>query len=290
MMIFGKFFPVTVQKCYVKNAKQFLYTFLPSRKIEMSKLNVFALFGIVFLSSILLGSGMYSNNVSVLAQQENKAEVEADIEQENKCKKDTECENENELNNQLDITTTTGQQQEEPGTLIVNKEIFGCTTSPSSFTMDCVELQDGSASWLPCIGSTISGTTFCQNLPPNLFDIEVLNDQNTQIQQFEGSTAGTTIQNLQPGTYTVNEIKSTPGSQNQLVQYDEVQQTCTTLNGFDDGGVLFNTNILPNFGYSICFEYEDEQGNDCSTVTLAAGEEKTCTVKNYILIGNILPI
>jgi len=28
----------------------------------------------------------------------------------------------------------------------------------------------------------------------------------------------------------------------------------------------------------ICFEYEDEQGNDCCTITLAAGEERTCIV------------
>jgi len=78
----------------------------------MYKLNVFALFGIVFLSSILLGSGMYSNQI--FAQQENEAEVEVDIEQENKCKKDTECENENEINNSLTITTTQGQEQEQP--------------------------------------------------------------------------------------------------------------------------------------------------------------------------------
>jgi len=85
----------------------------------MSKTNVFALFGILFLSSVLLGNGMYSGQVFALENQtgtENEAEVEADIEQENKCKKDTECKNENELNNQLSITTTTGQQQEEPET------------------------------------------------------------------------------------------------------------------------------------------------------------------------------
>jgi len=66
----------------------------------------------------LLGSGIYSNNVYVLAQQENEAEVEADIEQENKCKKDSECENENELNNSLNIVNngTQQQQQQEPQT------------------------------------------------------------------------------------------------------------------------------------------------------------------------------
>jgi len=87
-------------------------SFLPSRKIEMSKLNVFAVFGIVFLSSVLLGSGTFvSNQTSILAQ-ENEVEVEVDIEQENKCKKDTDCENENEINNTLNITNITQKQQQ----------------------------------------------------------------------------------------------------------------------------------------------------------------------------------
>ncbi len=76
----------------------------------MSKLNAFAVFGILFLSSILLANGMYSNNVSIFAEQENEAEVIAEIEQDNKCKKDTECENENELNNSLNIITQNSTQ------------------------------------------------------------------------------------------------------------------------------------------------------------------------------------
>jgi len=80
----------------------------------MSKLNIFAVFGILFLSSALLGSGTFlSNQTSILAQ-ENEAEVEIDIEQENKCKKDTECKNENEINNQLSVTTITQTQEEQP--------------------------------------------------------------------------------------------------------------------------------------------------------------------------------
>ena len=170
-------------------------------------------------------------------------------------------------------------EPEDPATLTVNKEIFGCTTG-SARTMDCSQLQDGSASWLPCIGTTISSNIFCQGLPANIFDIHVLDDQNTQIQQFEGSTAGSIIQNLQPGTYTVNEIKSTQSNENQLGVNEASQEACI-IAGFDDGGNLVT--IPEELQYNvICFEYEDEQGNDCSTVTLAAGEDKTCTVKNYI--------
>jgi hypothetical protein len=136
--------------------------------------------------------------------------------------------------------------------------------------------------WLPCIGSSINGTRFCQNLPANLFDIEVLDDQNTQLQQFEGSAQGTTIQNLQPDTDTVNEIQTPGNNINQLDDDATNQARCVNVQGFDDGGSLINTNINPDMRYEICFEYEDEQGNDCSTLTLAAGENKLCTVKNYI--------
>jgi hypothetical protein len=145
-------------------------------------------------------------------------------------------------------------------------------------------MQNTSPDWLPCIDSDISNTVFCQGLPPNLFDIEVLDDQDTQIQEFEGSTAGTTIQNLQPGTYSVNEIKVPPGGpipRDQLLENATVED-CENA-GFSDGGSLLSS-TGPN--YRICFEYKDIQGNDCGTITLAAGEERTCIVKNYIRFGS----
>ena len=102
----------------------FYYSF-----VIMTKLNVFAAFAVLFLSSVLLANGMYSNKIfAIEAQNENnhdqngnlnEAEINADIEQENKCKKDTECENENEINNQLsitNITTITQEQEEQPET------------------------------------------------------------------------------------------------------------------------------------------------------------------------------
>lgn len=56
---------------------------------------------------------------------------------------------------------------------------------------------------------------------------------------------------------------------------------------FDDGGTLLNTNVNPDPEYRICFKYEDEQGNEYSTLTLAAGENKLCTLKNYIFVGEL---
>jgi hypothetical protein len=178
-------------------------------------------------------------------------------------------------------TTTTA-------TLTVNKEIFGCNNFIiGNDVMDCSQMTNTDPAWLPCTGSTISNSPPCLELTANLFDIEVLDDQKSQIiPPFEGSAQGTTIENLQPGTYAVNEIKNNQSNINQLGESLNDETTCGVL-GFDDGGTLQNTNADPDLSYTICIEYEDEQGNDCSTLTLAGGEDKTCTVKNYIRFTNI---
>jgi hypothetical protein len=168
--------------------------------------------------------------------------------------------------------------------LTVKKQVFGCNNFSNfdiSF-MHCMDLQNNStAPWFDCNNTSISNSDVCQSLPENIFDIEVLDDQNNQLQQFQGSTEGTTIHNLEPGTYRVNEIKSTTSFNNQLLENPDTKQDCVNLAGFLDGGDLFNTTSHILY-FPICFEYEDEQGNDCSTITLAAGEERTCIVKNYI--------
>ena len=150
-------------------------------------------------------------------------------------------------------------------------------------------MQNTDPDWLPCTNSAIDNTVFCKRLLANLFDIEVLDDQNNQIQQFAGSLQGTTIQNLQSVTYTVNETKvpnpgGSPTPIDSTIRESWCPKACIDF-GFDGGGELFRNTPGLVF-YKICFEYEDEQGNDCSNVTLAAGEEKTCTVKNYILSAN----
>jgi hypothetical protein len=185
--------------------------------------------------------------------------------------------------------------EEEPpvpqtASLTVNKEIYGCDLplGPDPPFMSCSNLQDDSPEWIQCDDPDISDRIFCQRLTEDLFDIEVLDDQNNQIEQFEGSVEGTTIENLEPGTYTVNEIVNPTFVINELRQNDAIQNQCIDA-GFDGGGVLFlGSPPFPPLSYNICFEYEDEQGNDCSTITLAAGEERTCTVKNYIRSGAII--
>src|SRR5215217_3256069 len=162
--------------------------------------------------------------------------------------------------------------------LTAKKQVFGCADF-DGVIMGC-NLPNDSPAWLDCnTNPAISGTIFCQSLPESIFDIEVLDDQNNQIQQFEGSVQGTTIQNLESGTYTVNEIIH-PTMDNQLGENLSVAGACEFSLGFSGGGQVLNTTT--NVLYSICFEYEDEQGNNCSTITLAAGESRTCTVKNYI--------
>ena len=149
--------------------------------------------------------------------------------------------------------------------------------------MYCVLLQNDDPRWISCNEPAISATEWCQSFTENLFDIEVLDDQGRQISQFEGSAQGTTIQNLNPGTYITNETK-VPNSQaafDVLYEDSATQDNCIAA-GFVGGGYLEHTDATSS---DICFEYEDEQGNDCSTLTLTAGEEKTCTVKNYIRHG-----
>jgi hypothetical protein len=172
-------------------------------------------------------------------------------------------------------------------TLTVKKQIFGCDNigGPRNNTMNCSEFKNNSsAPWLDCnTNANISDTIFCTALNENSFDIEVLNaSNNQQIAQFEGSAVGTTIPNLQPGTYTVNEIEQPAGNFfNQLADSFTSNVRCANLE-FPDGGLFINVTSVPAVFYEICFEYEDEQENDCDTITLAAGEHRTCTVKNYI--------
>ena len=97
-----------------------------------------------------------------------------------------------------------GEEPIPPGppitSLTVNKEIFGCDdiSGEPLERMDCQELQNDSPEWISCDDSAISNTVFCQELTENLFDIEVLDDQNNQIAQFEGSAEGEIIENLEP--------------------------------------------------------------------------------------------
>ena len=149
--------------------------------------------------------------------------------------------------------------------LTVNKEIFGCTIF-SALSMNCTDFPNNSPRWISCNDASINGTRACLSLNVNLFDIEVLDSQNNPVvEPFEGSAAGTTISNLQPGTYTVNEIESTTSIQDQLGDF--FTDCVAAAVGFPDGGIFFSTNTSPQSTYTICFEYEDQpgnaQGDDC---------------------------
>ena len=149
--------------------------------------------------------------------------------------------------------------------------------------MDCSNLRNDDPLWLPCIDPPISTTPICQNLPPNLFDIEILDNQNNPVRPpFEGSSTGTTVQNLQLDSFRVNEIVHEDTNHNQLARDTLLDLQCKGL-GFSGGGSLFNTNT--EIFYQICFQYKDEQNNNCNPITLGAGEEKTCTVRNHIIFA-----
>ena len=252
--------------------------------------STFTIFSLLFLSSLLLGNGLGSYSNPIDAQQENEAEVNADIDkQENKCKKDTKCENE--INNKAVVKNIIEKQKDqEESSLTVKKQIFGCDNisdegGPSE-TMNCRNLNNDSPNWIPCTDPDISSSGICQALQENLFDIEVLDGQNTQLQQFTGSARGTTIEGIEPGTYKINEIiyqfQGLPPP-DQLNEASFQSNECKN-NGFSDGGTLVTEN--PFFEYTICIQYEDEQGNDCSQTTVNEGENGVCTVKNHILFAS----
>ena len=73
----------------------------------------------------------------------------------------------------------------------------------------------------------------------------------------------------------------------QLRENMDAEINCASF-GFPDGGTFFYDPLAINYR-NICFEYEDQprnaQGNNCNTITLAAGEHRTCTVKNYIRLA-----
>jgi hypothetical protein len=201
------------------------------------------------------------------------------------------------INNNNNNNVVEGEETPTPtpqtASLTVNKEIFGCKdieTDPitGKVSMDCRLLQNNDEGWMKCDEIPPSGRSICDALPENLFDIRVLDDQNIPIaDDIVGSELGTTIQNIEPGTYTVNELKNPTSNINQLGENPDLARICINNNDFTDGGELINQN--EDLDYNICLEYEDQpgnaQGDDCSTITLAAGEEKTCTVKNYIIVA-----
>ena len=170
------------------------------------------------------------------------------------------------------------------GQLTVNKEIYGCDSGSFPF-YDC-RFDNDDERWMLCddmIENNISSASFiCNPLQENDFDIEV-SDNNTDLidppGRFEGSTEGTTIMDLVPGTYNINETIYFSDDVSQLNINTPTANSCKNT-GFVDGGTIYKREN--NQLYDICFEYEDENGNDCRFIELQAGDDKTCTVKNYI--------
>ena len=147
-----------------------------------------------------------------------------------------------------------GGEEPETASLTVNKEVFGCNIIGGEFNTSiiCDQLQSNSTDWLPCTNPEISNFTFitiCKKLTDNLnlLDIEVLDSQDIQLEKFEASAQGTTVQNLQAGTYGVKEIKdpSIFFPVNVLYVAAQTEEDCLN-NGFSDGGDMFiNVNVPP---------------------------------------------
>lgn len=246
----------------------------------MYKSNSFTIFVITYIFFNLLVNVIFLNNFFIFAQNEEKSNV--DIEQENECEKDSKCRSKNEINNSINAIGNSRQSSELQSSLTVKKQIFGCeniTRNDDSDDMVCIKLGNNSDLWLQCTDPKINNTAFCENLPKRFFDIEILDGQNNQIRQFKDSSLQGTVKNIDPGTYIINQVKYQTNI-NELGGSNIAIQDCKSA-GFSDGGVLFNQKKPTQ--YSICIEYEDEFGNDCSIVTIKKGEKEVCIVKNHIV-------
>ena len=152
--------------------------------------------------------------------------------------------------------------------------------------MVCTDLQNDSPDWFLCEDLDFIPSLACGRVPEVRFQIEVLDDQNipvtfTFFDFITGDREGTITE---PGLYKVNELKNPP-TPIPFHEFPNVKGECESL-GFPDGRFLtVGDSLTPRGDYYICIEYEDEQGNDCSTISLAAGETRTCIVKNYINFG-----
>ena len=129
--------------------------------------------------------------------------------------------------------------------LTVNKEIYGCDDIFSN-SMSC-NLDNENNLWMLCddlIANNVPDSDrFCNPLEENEFDIEMFDINNNLIDppgQFEGSTEGTMIMNLEPGTYNVTEIIHNNDFSNQLNFNESDSNACTGL-GFVDGGRFANS-------------------------------------------------
>ena len=181
--------------------------------------------------------------------------------------------------------------------LTVNKEIYGCenvSTEPNN--MNC-SFDNGDPDWILCDDlQNPDASIFCDPLLESDFDIQVFDSNNIIIDppgQFEGSTEGEMIMNLEPGLYNIEEIenpRTNPLTTNQLVENTSFDFVCTVGANFVSGGEFQDQSQVDqsDLRYAICFEYEDENGDPCDSVLLRAGQEETCTVKNYIFAGQEL--
>ena len=169
--------------------------------------------------------------------------------------------------------------------LTVNKNLYSChNINDTGEFANCGELvTEGGPDangWELC--DDIPSSFCANNFEENDFTIVVLDEEEEPIDppgEFQGSTEGEMF--TEPGIYEVQEIKS-EGGDFQLVEDEETSMFCSD-NGFDDGGTF---TIFPENIVTVCFEYEDEIGGACSPdnpVNLEEGNNKVCTVKNYIV-------
>ena len=142
----------------------------------------------------------------------------------------------------------------------------------SCFLDDRVTIPDpDSAEWVPWDGNC-AATSFCPFFNEENFTMQIAQNSAPNLIEFPGTSEGQSV-TVQSGTYQITEEHT--------VQFTD---PCGDA-GYENGDVsIIDGSQLQNFPQAtFCFTLED----DCSG-TIQAGEEKLCTIKNYLLIGSFL--
>jgi hypothetical protein len=161
------------------------------------------------------------------------------------------------------------KKYKNPNTLVIKKELLICDEISENSTVDCstddfLMENPNSGKYIEC------NPDLCNPATPNLFGISI---QDKLI--VEGNTEGTNI-NLNKEYYYVSEDENTPHQ-----FFDRPFSHLCQLSGFDDGFFKIIDDEPQPLEMVICTLHE----GDCAGPVEGRGEEKECTVKNYIVAG-----
>ena len=186
------------------------------------------------------------------------------------------------VKNKIPIPHQEKEKKKEPPMLIVNKEVLFCDNIANDNSLICeteLPLPPNSDRWEEQCNSEV-----CEGIDESTFNIKVVNGK-----EFEGSEKGTKL-NLEVGRFMVTEDRDTlsdlafAGIAEPEVPF-AIDQACKDR-GYD-GSLIQVSGLDEASGFDVeglvtsCVLFEGE----CSG-TIQYGEQKECTVKNYITFAD----